>query len=230
MTLYYTLVFMLLMAEMALFMLLIVPLPFTIKRRLFTYVYLGPYLSTASRLTAGARSFISESPVVAKVQYWMKITFVFILILFIDSVNRVYRVQVELALATEKQNSGAAVMGHERLEVQARKFYSQRNMYLCGFTLFLSLILNRTYVMILEVMRLEDKVRGFEGTKGDAKQSEKLAVAGDAGEIARLKKKLEEKDRDIETLKKQSAGLHKSYDELSDQYAKTQPQGDKKAQ
>ncbi|CAI0648491.1 unnamed protein product [Colletotrichum noveboracense] len=210
MTLYYTLVFMLLMAEMGLFMLLIVPLPFAIKRRLFT--------------------FISESPIVAKVQYWMKITFVFILILFIDSVNRVYRVQVELALATEKQNSGAAVMGHERLEVQARKFYSQRNMYLCGFTLFLSLILNRTYVMILEVMRLEDKVRSYEGTQGNTKQSEKLAVAGDAGEIAKLKKELERKDRDIETLKKQSAGLHKSYDELSEQYGQTQPKGDKKAQ
>ncbi|KAK2030219.1 B-cell receptor-associated 31-like protein [Colletotrichum zoysiae] len=211
MTLYYTLVFVLLMAEMGLFMLLIVPLPFTVKRKLFT--------------------FISESPVVAKVQYWMKITFVFILILFIDSVNRVYRVQVELALATEKQNSGgAAVMGHERLEVQARKFYSQRNMYLCGFTLFLSLILNRTYVMILEVMRLEDKVRSYEGTKGNAKESEKLAVAGEPGEIAKLRKELEQKNRDIETLKKQSAGLHKSYDELSDQYAKTQPQGNKKAQ
>ncbi|TDZ20397.1 Uncharacterized protein Cob_v006744 [Colletotrichum orbiculare MAFF 240422] len=210
MTLYYTLVFMLLMGEMGLFMLLIVPLPFAVKRKLFT--------------------FISESPIVAKVQYWMKITFVFILILFIDSVNRVYRVQVELALATEKQNSGAAVMGHERLEVQARKFYSQRNMYLCGFTLFLSLILNRTYVMILEVMRLEDKVRGYEGTKGNAKESEKLAAAGNAGEIARLKKELEKKDRDIETLKKQSAGLHKSYDELSDQYSSTQPKGDKKAQ
>jgi len=211
MTLYYTLVFVLLMAEMGLFMLLIVPLPFTVKRKLFT--------------------FISESPVVAKVQYWMKITFVFILILFIDSVNRVYRVQVELALATEKQNSGgAAVMGHERLEVQARKFYSQRNMYLCGFTLFLSLILNRTYVMILEVMRLEDKVRSYEGTKGNTKESEKLAVAGEPGEIAKLRKELEQKNRDIETLKKQSAGLHKSYDELSDQYAKTQTQGNKKAQ
>ena len=44
-------------------------------------------------------------------------------------------------------------MGHERMEVQARKFYSQRNMYLCGFTLFLSLILNRTYIMILDVLR-----------------------------------------------------------------------------
>jgi len=37
----------------------------------------------------------------------MKITFVFILILFIDSVNRVYRVQLELLAATEQTSKGA---------------------------------------------------------------------------------------------------------------------------
>ncbi|KAH6900250.1 B-cell receptor-associated protein 31-like-domain-containing protein [Thelonectria olida] len=212
MTLYYTLVFVLLVFEMALFMLLIVPLPFGVKRKIFT--------------------FISENPVVAKIQYWMKITFIFILILFIDSVNRVYRVQIELLAATEQaKQGGAAVMGHERLEVQARKFYSQRNMYLCGFTLFLSLILNRTYVMILEVMRLEDKIRDYEGTKANTKESEKLAVAGKPGEIASLRKELELKEQDLQTLKKQSAQLHKSYDELSDKYAATQLDGEgKKAQ
>ncbi|KAF4125159.1 B-cell receptor-associated protein 31-like [Geosmithia morbida] len=185
MTLYFSLVFFLLVAEMALFMLLIVPLPFTAKRKIFT--------------------FVSESPVVAKIQYWMKICFVFILILFIDSVNRVYRVQLELVAASEA----------------ARKFYSQRNMYLCGFTLFLSLILNRTYVMILEVMRLEDRIRSYEGTKDDTKQSEKLAVAGEPGEIAALKKELKKKDQDLATLKKQSEQLHESYNELSDKYAAT---------
>ena len=50
--------------------------------------------------------FISENPVVAKLQYWMKIIFVFILILFIDSVNRVYRVQVELASAHDNAKNG----------------------------------------------------------------------------------------------------------------------------
>lgn len=113
-------------------------------------------------------------------------------------------------------------MGHERLEVQARKFYSQRNMYLCGFTLFLSLILNRTYVMIIEVMRLEDKLRGYEGTKKDTKESEKLAVAGKPGELASLKEKLEQKDQDLKNLKKQSEQLNKQYSELSDKYAATQ--------
>lgn len=113
-------------------------------------------------------------------------------------------------------------MGHERLEVQARKFYSQRNMYLCGFTLFLSLILNRTYIMILEVLRLEEKLKKFEGTDKNTKQSEKLAMAGDPGEISRLKREIQLRDQDIETLKKQAASLHREYDELAEKYGRTQ--------
>jgi len=197
MTLYYSLVFVLLVTEMALFMLLIVPLPFTIRRKMF--------------------NFISESPLVAKLQYGMKITFIFILILFIDSVNRVYRVQVELAESNKNQGA-SAVLGHERMEVQARKFYSQRNMYLCGFTLFLSLILNRTYTLILDVLRLEEKVKAYEGDSAAAgKESGKLANAGSPGEIGKLRKELAEKNRDLETLKKQSEGLSREYNKLGDQ-------------
>ncbi|KAK3187623.1 Endoplasmic reticulum transmembrane protein 3 [Lecanicillium sp. MT-2017a] len=202
MTLYFSLVFGILVFEMALFMLLVVPLPFKVKRKIFT--------------------FISENPIVAKGQYWMKIVFVFILILFIDSVNRVYRVQQELSIATDKMSSGAAVMGHERLEVQVRKFYSQRNMYLCGFTLFLSLILNRTFLLILDVMRLEDRLRTYEGDGGSKKESEKLGAAGKPGEIAGLREELAKKDQDLKNLKKQSEQLHKSYNELSDKYEATQ--------
>ncbi|KAI0190975.1 B-cell receptor-associated 31-like protein [Xylaria flabelliformis] len=204
MTLYYTLVFMLLVAEMSLFMLLVVPMPFTLKRKMFT--------------------FLSENPLIAKIQYGLKITFIFILILFLDSVNRVYRVQVELAAATDSSKGGAAaVMGHERLEVQARKFYSQRNMYLCGFTLFLSLILNRTYIMILDMLRLEEKLKQYEGTDKKTKDSEKLAVAGKPGEIAGLKKEIERRDRDIENLKKQAEGLSREYNNLCEKYGETQP-------
>jgi hypothetical protein len=197
---------------------------------------------------------------VAKVQYWLKITFVFILILFIDSVNRVYRVQVELAAATENSgnspayvphphstlphpqrtekkkkkkeiltvSSRPAIMGHDRLEVQARKFYSQRNMYLCGFTLFLSLILNRTYIMILETLRLEEKVKQYEGTEKNTKEAEKLARAGEPGEISRLKREVELRDQDITTLKKQAAGLHREYDDLAEKYGRTQQDGSSK--
>lgn len=116
-------------------------------------------------------------------------------------------------------------MGHERLEVQARKFYSQRNMYLCGFTLFLSLILNRTYIMILETLRLEEKIKQYEGSDKNTKQAEKLAVAGDPGEISRLKREVKLRDDDIATLKKQAAGLHREYDALAEKYGATQSDG-----
>ncbi|KAJ6110919.1 hypothetical protein N7486_003154 [Penicillium sp. IBT 16267x] len=199
MTLYYSLVFMLLVFEMGVFLALIVPLPFVIKRKLFT--------------------FISESPIIAKLQYGLKITFIFILILFLDSVNRVYRVQQELAaFSRDGAGVGAAHLGTDRMEVQARKFYSQRNMYLCGFTLFLSLILNRTYTMILDVLRLEDRVKLLEGDKkAGGKDSARLAEAGSVGEIGRLKEEIAAKDRDIETLKKQCEGLTREYHKLGDE-------------
>ena len=109
------------------------------------------------------------------------------------------------------------MIGNERMEVQARKFYSQRNMYLCGFTIFLSLILNRTYTMILDTLRLEEKVKQYEGDpKAKGKESAKLENAGGAGEISKLKNQLAQKDRDIETLKKQCEGLQREYNNMGD--------------
>jgi hypothetical protein len=196
MTLYYSLVFLLLVTEMLIFCALIVPLPFTWRRKLFT--------------------FISESPIIAKLQYGMKITFIFILILFIDSVNRVYRVQIELSGSDDQGRGGVAAGGIERMEVQARKFYSQRNMYLCGFTLFLSLILNRTYVMILDVLRLEEEVKSLKGDSSTKKGSS-LKDVGGAGEVGALKNQLAAKDRDMENLKKQVENMQKEYNRMGDQ-------------
>ncbi|RQM05196.1 hypothetical protein DH86_00004030 [Scytalidium sp. 3C] len=159
----------------------------------------------------------SQNPIVAKLQYGMKITFIFILILFIDSVNRVYRVQVEVY--ESKDQGAAAVMGHERAEVQARKFYSQRNMYLCGFTLFLSLILNRTYIMILEILQLEEKIKQYEGPSASGKGG--AATSAGSDEVAQLKKELAQKDRDLQTLKKQSEGLSREYNNLGDKFTTT---------
>lgn len=81
-------------------------------------------------------------------------------------------------------------------------------MYLCGFTLFLSLILNRTYVMILDILRLEEEVK-----------NNRAGAAGKEGntEVAKLKKELEAKDRDIANLKKQADGLTREYNRLGDE-------------
>ena len=105
------------------------------------------------------------------------------------------------------------------MEVQARKFYSQRNMYLCGFTLFLSLILNRTYVLILDTLRLEEKVKRYEGDpKAKGRESEKLSQAGGAGEIGKLKNDLNQERRNNEALKKQMEGLSREYNNMGDKY------------
>lgn len=123
----------------------------------------------------------------------------------------------------------AAAIGTDRMEVQARKFYSQRNMYLTGFTLFLSLILNRMYIMILDQLRLEDKLLKYEG-KDAGPESEKLGARYRADEIGQLKKKLEQEQKDKATLKKQAEGLQKEYEDLSIKYNQLNPgSGTKKA-
>lgn len=122
-------------------------------------------------------------------------------------------------------------MGSDRMEVQARKFYSQRNMYLTGFTLFLSLILNRTYGMILDVLRLEEKVKMYEGdSRAGGKEGQKLDPGFRADEIGQLKRQLGKKDKELQAMKSQAEGLQREYDELSVKYNKANPSGgDKKS-
>jgi B-cell receptor-associated protein 31 len=237
---------------------LIIPIPFTMKRKLFT--------------------FLAESPIIAKLQYGLKVTSLSVNILVhrcslqltktlsVDHVHlhpdplprqrqsrlpspdrdggllkgercRVSATLVSLQFSCpplsilqcvthSKSNISrrAAAVGSERMEVQARKFYSQRNMYLCGFTLFLSLILNRTYIMILDVLRLEEKVKMYEGDK--KARGEKLNEMGNANEIGQLKRDLGKKDKELQAMKKQAEGLQKEYDQLSVKYNQLNPESE----
>ncbi|KAK9467740.1 B-cell receptor-associated protein 31-like-domain-containing protein [Lipomyces arxii] len=192
MTLYYTLVFVILVTEMLAFFVLVTPLPFNLRRRMFT--------------------FISTSDIVARTSYTLKIIFVFILILFIDSVNRVFRVQQDYMT----QSSGRSVVPTERSDLQARKFYAQRNMYLCGFTLFLSIILNRTFVLVESQLAAEDKI-------SLAKPSPTSSTSG--GEVKRLTAELSSRTSDLEIAQKELAesksklaDLNKEFTDLSDRY------------
>lgn len=193
MTLYYTLVFAILVTEMATFLLLVAPLPEKIRRQFF--------LSLA------------KLEVLEKLRLGLKFTFVFILILFIDSVNRVYRVSVDRSTGEYKGN----LVATERSELQARKFYSQRNMYLCGFTLFLSLILNRTYSLVIELINARDLINELKGSS-NAKVKAELSASDNANkEITLLKAELQQRDKDIVALKSQSANLSTEYNRISDE-------------
>jgi len=190
MTIYYSLTFMLLASEMAAFCLFVAPLPFNVRRKLFR--------------------LLSESPIVAKVAYGLKIAFIFVAILFVDALQRMFRITTEVEAA---KTSGQGIQDvRTETSFAARKFYAQRNVYLTGFCLFLSLVLTRTFYIIQDLIHTQDEYAKLK--KATASNSRGNLVAGEqTKEIERLKK-------DLETLKAQARSQAAEYDRLADQYNK----------
>ncbi|KAM5530327.1 hypothetical protein V8D89_015998 [Ganoderma adspersum] len=204
MTVYYTLTFFLLAAEMATFVLLVSPLPRVVRKKLFY--------------------FLSDSPYVAKLAYGIKIAFIFVAILFVDAVQRMWRVTAEVDLSKTAQGSADF---RSETNLAARKFYAQRNTYLTGFCLFLSLVLTRTFSIVLELIQTQEEYAKLKGTAGG-----KSAGGDQAKQIAELKTKLaaaEKKAADYDIVKKQAEQNAKEYDRLATEFnAKTGNVSDKR--
>ncbi|SCU97543.1 LAFA_0G11958g1_1 [Lachancea sp. 'fantastica'] len=167
MTLYYTFVFGILAFEMVMFLLLALPIP-SKYRKPVTMALIRPF-----RLT--------------QVQVAIKCILGFILLLFVDTINRVYTINSELS-----QTSLAAGVGvSDRNEVQSRKFYAQRNMYLTGITLFLTFTVFRTYGLVWELLELKEKYR---------KEPDNMDVDD-------LKKQIADADKEIKSLKERAESL-----------------------
>ncbi|CCH46123.1 Endoplasmic reticulum transmembrane protein 3 [Wickerhamomyces ciferrii] len=187
MALYYNLVFGLLVIEMVLFTTLSLPLPSKIRKPILKAIS-APFQKT-------------------EVNVAIKCVLVFIFVLFVDSVNRVNTINEELTGLSTSQNLDPTIHNTynpmaDRSEIQARRFYAQRNMYLTGFTLFLTLILTRTYRLVAELLSLKEEYR-----------SDPDHVSSN-DEIAQLKIKIKQKDEDLEILKNQARSLAKEYDDL----------------
>ncbi|KIO15543.1 hypothetical protein M407DRAFT_92958 [Tulasnella calospora MUT 4182] len=176
MTVYYTLTFALLVAEMATFVALLLPMPFTARKKIFT--------------------FLSTSPVVAKIAYGLKIAFVFVAVLFVDALQRVLKVTSESDLARQAGvHVGSAETSHA-----AKKFYAQRNLYLTAFTLFLSPLLTRTYYILLDYIHIQDEYRKLKAHLNDMS---KTTTSASSEAVAELQKQLDSKSQDLEDLQKQ---------------------------
>jgi len=190
MTIYYSLTFMLLASEMVAFCVFVAPLPFKVRRRVFR--------------------FLSESFIVAKIAYGLKISFIFIGVLFFDALLRMFRITTEVEAA---KHSGQGLQDvRTETSFAARKFYAQRNVYLTGFCLFLSLVLTQTFHIIQDLIHIQDEYAKLK--KAAASNSRGNVVADDqTKEIERLKK-------DLETLKAQARSQATEYDRLADQYNK----------
>lgn len=87
-------------------------------------------------------------------------------------------------------------------------------MYLCGFTLFLSLILNRTYTLVDELTALRVRLNAKESAdKQFVTASEKEYIQ----EIANLEKLVAKKDVELTAIKSQADGLSREYSKISDE-------------
>ncbi|KAI9307331.1 B-cell receptor-associated protein 31-like-domain-containing protein [Cunninghamella echinulata] len=189
MTIYYTLTFGILVTEMVMFGILVLPLPSHWRRAML--------------------KFISTSPAVANILYVLKIVFGFIFVLFIDTVNRLQRIGVE---SDEEHHHDYSYEAN----LKAKKFYAQRNLYLTGFTLFLSLILERTSTLVIQMLKREEELEIVkQDTAGVSKDQEKLIKEVEA--LTKRNKELEKRQLDFDTLKKQAGQQAEEYNRLADE-------------
>lgn len=179
---------------MAFFTILSLPFPRAIRRKV---------------LTTASAPFQNEQVKIA-----IRCIFGFVLVLFIDSINRVYSVTAELHASSPQTSAPISGIMNDRSEVQSRRFYAQRNMYLCGFSLFLHLILTRTYSLVAELIVTKDKLDNLKANDELSTKTHEVE-ADDSSELAKLKKELAAKDEDIEILKAQADHLLKEYDSVS---------------
>ncbi|KAJ1807750.1 Endoplasmic reticulum transmembrane protein 3, partial [Coemansia sp. RSA 2598] len=182
------------------FVLLILPMPQRWKRAMITWS--------------------SRSSVAQRALYFVRIAFGFILLLFADSVMRLYKVQKE-------KSSARLVDEHAICQLKLQQFYAQRNTYLTGITMFLGLILISTHSLVGQLVEGDTGASPRLVTSGPG--SSKAQVEKLKAELAEARKEIEElnkKDRDMATLKKQADSSHKEYMRLADEYEKLQKQLD----
>ncbi|KAI8885572.1 B-cell receptor-associated 31-like protein [Backusella circina FSU 941] len=153
---------------------------------------------------------LTTSPTVTHALRILKIIF------GLDSANRLQRVD------EQHSDEHRHDYGFEA-SLKARKFYSQRNLYLTGFTLFLSLILERTSTLVITMLKHEEEL---ENTRSESTSSSKdhqrlLEIENDyKSRITSLKNELNElkqEQRDHETLKKQVAEQAVEYERLAEE-------------
>lgn len=179
MSIYYKMVFGILVTEVSVFSLLALPLPSKIRKPLVS-VLVRPFLNDV-------------------IQMGIKCMLGFILLLFVDSVSRVNSVARELEAVNP-----ASAYSSSRMEVLSRKFFAQRNMYLTGITLFLTFVLVRTFNLVRELLQLKDHYQiaspDYDTSKKE-KRNEELKKE--------LESQIAERDAEIERLQEKAKALQK---------------------
>lgn len=160
---------------------------------------------------------VSTSPALDKAMYSLKVTFGFIFLLFIDAINRLYSLE-------ERHPEGEDMHDYTfEANLKANKFYAQRNLYLTGFTLFLSFILQRTSALIFQVVQREEELERVQSETHTTTKKQQEIIEKEAGYKKQMDvlstelKDLKQQQRDYETLKLQVAQQDAEYQRLADE-------------
>uniref|UniRef100_A0A672I1G2 Endoplasmic reticulum transmembrane protein n=1 Tax=Salarias fasciatus TaxID=181472 RepID=A0A672I1G2_SALFA len=176
--------------------------------------------------------------------YWNKFFFAMIMaliILFLDAVREVQKYSGPEPMQDAKANPNVYDHVHMKL------FRSQRNLYICGFSLFLWLIMRRVVTLLNQAaVVLEDRaglqaqvehaVKAAKQHKEDnlmlkqvrmkdhisTKQQMKLEAEKLAGQLKAAEDALRKSQAEVEAMRRQAKGLAQEYDRLLSEHHQLQ--------
>ena len=189
MSLYFTTLFLLLTVEMVMLFIFVLPLPFRIRRGIF---------STYNQLTAKQQ-----------IKTIIFITGCLVGLLFIDSWKRS---QIRVSLYHNDNSGSIGSSAVTPIQALASRAYNQRNMYISGFILYFSICIPTVMSIVKRLVKYQGLINEQEKQKLNKPSSNSKKDSNEA-DSTKLQEELRKKQISLEGLQKQDKNLEKYLDE-----------------
>ncbi|CAD6633795.1 HN1_G0004160.mRNA.1.CDS.1 [Saccharomyces cerevisiae] len=189
MSLYFTTLFLLLTVEMVMLFIFVLPLPFRIRRGIF---------STYNQLTAKQQ-----------IKTIIFITGCLVGLLFIDSWKRS---QIRVSLYHNDNSGSIGSSAVTPIQALASRAYNQRNMYISGFILYFSICIPTVMSIVKRLVKYQGLINEQEKQKLNKSSSNSKKDSNEA-DSTKLQEELRKKQISLEGLQKQVKNLEKYFDE-----------------
>ncbi|QHS74529.1 Yet1p [Saccharomyces paradoxus] len=189
MSLYFTTLFLLLTIEMVMLFIFVLPLPFRIRRGIF---------STYNQLTAKQQ-----------IKTIIFITGCLVGLLFIDSWKRS---QIRVSLYHNDNSGSMGSSAVTPIQALASRAYNQRNMYISGFILYFSICIPTVMSIVKRLVKYQGLINEQKKQKSN-KPSPNAKKDSKEADSVKLQEELKKKQISLEGLQKQVKNLEKYFDE-----------------
>nr|CAA53409.1 F206 [Saccharomyces cerevisiae]CAA81902.1 YET1 [Saccharomyces cerevisiae]prf//2206495A ORF [Saccharomyces cerevisiae] len=189
MSLYFTTLFLLLTVEVVMLFIFVLPLPFRIRRGIF---------STYNQLTAKQQ-----------IKTIIFITGCLVGLLFIDSWKRS---QIRVSLYHNDNSGSIGSSAVTPIQALASRAYNQRNMYISGFILYFSICIPTVMSIVKRLVKYQGLINEQEKQKLNKPSSNSKKDSNEA-DSTKLQEELRKKQISLEGLQKQVKNLEKYFDE-----------------